>query len=221
MSPSPIVEKGPETTSRLRRERGSPAVTSVVAGVPSRRPATVTDAPDRLEAREPIAREPSRRSEHTGDDEPVAVGMARHHRLLEIRLAERLGRPRGIHGEADGSGHHVGGRFEPRLTGTPESPRRDPHADPDRDRTTPSSAREIADRAVVGRVSGRDGDDLAHPTDPGITPGTPAPPPARVVDVARLGVVGLGIGDTGQAVREAVTVRNGAGGRRVERRGGA
>jgi DtxR family Mn-dependent transcriptional regulator len=109
-----------------------------------------------------------------------AVEMIRHHRLLELYLAEVVGMPWDkVHAEADALEHHISEELESRLDELLGYPTEDPHGHPiptvglelDED-VYPTLARvEPGERFVVRRVSDRDPDLLRHLADLGLRPG--------------------------------------------------
>lgn len=61
----------------------------------------------------------------------VALEVIRHHRLIELYLAEALGFPWDqVHDEAERLEHHISEEFETRIAETLGNPTRDPHGDP-------------------------------------------------------------------------------------------
>src|SRR3954471_19792453 len=69
--------------------------------------------------------------ELTPAGERIALEVIRHHRLLELYLAETLGyRWDQVHAEAERLEHHLSDELEARIDSTLGHPTRDPHGDP-------------------------------------------------------------------------------------------
>src|SRR5262249_3554663 len=63
--------------------------------------------------------------------EKAAIEVIRHHRLLEMYLAETLGVPPDeVHAEADGPEHAISEELEARIDESLGFPTHDPHGDP-------------------------------------------------------------------------------------------
>jgi DtxR family Mn-dependent transcriptional regulator len=106
--------------------------------------------------------------------------VIRHHRLLELYLAESLGYPWDeVHAEAERLEHHVSDELEAHMDSALGYPTRDPHGDP-----IPSRDGEIdivpgtrlldlaaGETATVVRVSDRDPEQLRYLGDLGLFPG--------------------------------------------------
>ncbi len=112
--------------------------------------------------------------------ERVALEVIRHHRLLELYLAESLGyRWDEVHAEAERLEHHVSEELEARMDSVLGHPTRDPHGDPIPSRdgviTTIPDMRlldlEPGTRAIISRVSDRDPELLRYLGDLGLYPG--------------------------------------------------
>jgi DtxR family transcriptional regulator, Mn-dependent transcriptional regulator len=112
--------------------------------------------------------------------EKIALEIIRHHRLLELYLAETLGYPWDeVHAEAERLEHHVSDELEARMDSALGYPTTDPHGDP-----IPSAEGIIAEVAVnrlldttpgeeatVVRVSDRDPEQLRYLGGLGLYPG--------------------------------------------------
>ncbi len=110
----------------------------------------------------------------------VALEVIRHHRLLELYLAEAMGYDwDAVHEEAERLEHHVSEEFESRMDSLLGHPEFDPHGDP-----IPSIQGDLpnvewhtlADEptgsiVVLRRVSDRDAEDLRFLTEIGLAPG--------------------------------------------------
>lgn len=127
--------------------------------------------------------------ELTPAGEKIALEVVRHHRLLELYLAETLGYPWDqVHDEAEKLEHHVSDELEARMDSYLGYPTRDPHGDPipSREGVIPEDTdlplAELADGTVatVVRVSDRDPVQLRYLAELGLVPG------AQVTIVERL-----------------------------------
>ena len=78
-----------------------------------------------------ISYEPYRGARLTGEGEQVALEVIRHHRLLELYLAEHLGVPWDrVHEEAEALEHVISEDLEARIAAKLGEPTHDPHGDP-------------------------------------------------------------------------------------------
>ena len=109
--------------------------------------------------------------ELTDEGARVALEVTRHHRLLELFLAETLGYPWDeVHAEAERLEHHISEEMEARIDAALGHPTVDPHGDPipTRDGDVPGApeARLLdlipGEEGVVRRVSDRDPDRLRY-----------------------------------------------------------
>ncbi len=108
-----------------------------------------------------------------------AVEMIRHHRLLELYLAQVIGMPWDkVHDEADALEHVISEDLESRLDELLGFPTEDPHGHPiptpslDLDEDDyPSLATVEPGRYVVRRVADRDAELLRHLAELGLRPG--------------------------------------------------
>jgi DtxR family transcriptional regulator, Mn-dependent transcriptional regulator len=112
--------------------------------------------------------------------EKIALEVIRHHRLLELYLAETLGYPWDeVHAEAERLEHHVSDELEARMDSALGYPTTDPHGDP-----IPSVEGVIPEvpharlldsipgrEAIVVRVSDRDPEQLRYLGGLGLYPG--------------------------------------------------
>ena len=88
--------------------------------------------------------EPYRGVRLTSEGERVALEVLRHHRLLELYLAEHLGVPWDrVHEEAEALEHVISEDLEARIAAKLGHPTRDPHGDP-----IPSADLAIDERAT-------------------------------------------------------------------------
>jgi len=118
----------------------------------------------------------------TPTGEKIALEVIRHHRLLELYLAETLGYPWDeVHAEAERLEHHVSDELEARMDSALGYPTTDPHGDP-----IPSAEGVISEvevtrllefpcgqEATVVRVSDKDPEQLRYLGGLGLYPGVP------------------------------------------------
>ena len=94
-------------------------------------PASASAMVKKLAALELLEHEPSRGARLTDAGERVAVEVIRHHRLLELYLAETLGlHVDDVHAEADRLEHVISEELEARIDRALGYPTHDPHGDP-------------------------------------------------------------------------------------------
>jgi DtxR family Mn-dependent transcriptional regulator len=85
----------------------------------------------KLAALELLEHEPYRGFRLTADGEKVAIEVIRHHRLIELYLAETLGlHVDAVHDEADRLEHVISEELEERIDRALGFPTHDPHGDP-------------------------------------------------------------------------------------------
>jgi DtxR family Mn-dependent transcriptional regulator len=143
----------------------------------------------------------------------VALEMLRHHRLIELFLAELLGMPWDqVHAEAERLEHVLSEELEERIAARLGHPTHDPHGDPipERDGTLPPdggmSLAQVAVGAQAKVVRVPDGDPalLRYLSEIGLVPGTTV----RVEDITPYGdVLTLRIGENRQVVGGIVARR--------------
>jgi DtxR family Mn-dependent transcriptional regulator len=150
---------------KLRLE-GKRATTSAIAERMGVRPPSVTAMLKRLSALGLAEHAPYRGVELTPAGERVALEVIRHHRLLELYLAQALGLSLDeVHSEADRLEHALSEELEARIDRSLGYPTHDPHGDPipdaelriDRARLRTLASLEPGDEATIKRVP--DGDD--------------------------------------------------------------
>jgi DtxR family Mn-dependent transcriptional regulator len=116
----------------------------------------------------------------TGRGEQLALEVIRHHRLLELFLAEVLGMPWDrVHEEAEVLEHHISEELEELIAAKLGNPDRDPHGDPipsrelalADDRSRALGELEDGEEAVFVRVSDSDASMLRYLEERGIHPG--------------------------------------------------
>jgi DtxR family Mn-dependent transcriptional regulator len=191
----------------LVRREGRRVTTSELSARLAVSPASAAEMLGRLSALGLVVHDRYRGAELTPAGEEVAVEMVRHHRLLEMYLAEMLGyRWDEVHEEAERLEHFISERMEERIYDALGRPALDPHGDPiptvdgrvNPGRHRPLTECRPGERLIVRRVSDREADKLR--------------------ELARLGI---GLGSVLEVLAESVfegpiTVRVG-GGRRATR----
>jgi DtxR family transcriptional regulator, Mn-dependent transcriptional regulator len=110
----------------------------------------------------------------------VALEVLRHHRLLELYLAETLGVPWDrVHDEAEVLEHVLSEELEALIAAKLGNPTRDPHGDPipsadlviDEERTESLAVAEPGTSGVFVRISDSDPEMLRYLAERGIAPG--------------------------------------------------
>jgi len=111
--------------------------------------------------------------------EKIALEVIRHHRLLELYLAEALGYSLDkVHDEAERLEHSISEEFEEKIDKLLGRPRTDPHGDPiptkegvvAESRQERLSVLEIGRKAVISRVSNQDPERLRYLASLGLVP---------------------------------------------------
>jgi DtxR family Mn-dependent transcriptional regulator len=115
---------------KLQAESGRATITAV-AREQRVSPASASAMVKKLAALELIEHEPYRGAHLTGAGERVALEVIRHHRLLELYLAQTLGlHLDDVHDEADRLEHVISEELEARIDRALGYPTHDPHGDP-------------------------------------------------------------------------------------------
>ena len=115
----------------LEREQGAPVSTSALADAMGFAPASATNMVKRLAELHLVEYEPYRGIHLSPAGEKMALEIVRHHRLLELYLAEALGYSWDqVHEEADRLEHHISEEFESAIAEQLGNPTHDPHGDP-------------------------------------------------------------------------------------------
>jgi DtxR family Mn-dependent transcriptional regulator len=116
----------------------------------------------------------------TPEGERIALEVIRHHRLIELFLAEVLDMPWDrVHSEAEVLEHHISEELEELIAAKLGQPALDPHGDPIPDRdleitaedSVPLSELEPGEQGVFARVSDSDSSMLRYLADREIQPG--------------------------------------------------
>lgn len=162
-------------------ERGKKVSTTALAEQLAVAPASVTKMLKRLATMELVEHEPYHGVGLTPNGEKTALEIVRHHRLIELFLAEVVGVPWDrVHAEAHQLEHALSEYLEDRLAQLLNDPDTDPHGQP-----IPSKDGEIVRRHILGlhtlevgtegvvaEVDDHDGDLLRHVASLGLFPKT-------------------------------------------------
>jgi len=164
----------------LQGSRGSPVGTTAVAQRLGVTPASASGMLRRLADEGVVEYAPYRGARLTPEGERIALEMIRHHRLIELFLAEVLEMPWDrVHAEAEVLEHHISEELEERIAAKLGEPAIDPHGDPIPDRdlavsaddSVPLSDLETGEEGVFTRVSDSDASMLRYLTERRIRPG--------------------------------------------------
>ncbi len=165
---------------KLHEQKGH-APTSALAEMLGVTPASVTNMCKKLAELHLVAYEPYQGVKFTPTGQKVALEIIRHHRLIELYLAEALNVPWDrVHEEAEKLEHVISEDLEERMAAALGDPQFDPHGAP-----IPSRNGEIAplpggrlvdmhpgDRLVVVEVDDKDPELLRYLGSMGLYPGT-------------------------------------------------
>jgi DtxR family transcriptional regulator, Mn-dependent transcriptional regulator len=165
---------------QLQAGSDEPVGTGAVAARLGVTPASASAMLKRLADDGLVEHAPYRGVRLTADGEQLALEMIRHHRLIELFLAEVLGMPWDrVHEEAEVLEHHISEELEELIAAKLGQPARDPHGDPipsreldiEDDRTVALSELDVGTEGVFERVSDRDPEMLRYLDSQGIRPG--------------------------------------------------
>lgn len=164
----------------LESRTGQAVATNALAERLGVTPGSVSNMVRRLTALGLVVHVPYRGVSLTARGRRLALEVLRHHRLLELFLAEELGMPWDrVHREAEVLEHVISEELEGLIAAKLGNPRRDPHGDPiptpalevDEADTKSLAVLEKGARGVFVRVSDSDPDMLRYLGERGITPG--------------------------------------------------
>jgi DtxR family Mn-dependent transcriptional regulator len=123
---------------------------------------------------------PYRGARLTPEGERIALEVIRHHRLIELFLAEVLGMPWDrVHAEAEVLEHHISEELEELIAAKLGEPALDPHGDPIPDRdleisaddSVPLTELDLGEEGIFARVSDSDASMLRYLAERAIQPG--------------------------------------------------
>ena len=158
----------------------APVSTSAIAERLAVSPASASAMVKRLESLGLVSREPYHGVQLTPAGERVALEVLRHHRLLELYLAEALGMPWDrVHEEAEKLEHAISPELSELIAAKLGNPTHDPHGDPiptrdgeiDEAPTRSLSELRPGERGVFARVSDSNPEMLRYLSERGIAPG--------------------------------------------------
>jgi DtxR family Mn-dependent transcriptional regulator len=164
----------------LYRRTGVPVATSALAERLGVSPASASAMLKRLASLGLVTHQPYRGTELTAAGERVALEVIRHHRLLELYLAEALGMPWDrVHDEAEVLEHAISPELSELIAEKLGHPTHDPHGDPiptadgsiDEQDTVPLADLEAGQSGVFTRISDSDPEMLRYLSERGIAPG--------------------------------------------------
>ena len=143
-------------------------------------PASASAMVKRLDALGLVEHEPYKGVSLTPAGERVALEVIRHHRLIELYLAEALGMPWDqVHAEAEVLEHAISPELSELIAEKLGNPTHDPHGDPiptaageiEEGETTSIQSLEPGTRGIFVRVSDADPEMLRYLSDRGVSPG--------------------------------------------------
>jgi DtxR family Mn-dependent transcriptional regulator len=164
----------------LQGRSNDPVHTNAVADRLGVTPASASAMLKRLSDEGLVDYEPYHGARLTAKGELVALETIRHHRLIELFLAEELGMPWDrVHEEAEVLEHHISEELEELIAAKLGQPALDPHGDPipdrdlaiSRDDSVPLSELDPGERAIFARVSDSDASMLRYLAEREIQPG--------------------------------------------------
>ena len=176
---SPAVEDYAKAIYTLQRRADSPVTTTALAERLDVSAASASGMVRRLSEIGLVKHEPYKGVELTERGNAVALEVIRHHRLLELLLAE-LGVPWDrVHDEAEVLEHHISEELEALIAERLGDPTHDPHGDPiptadlsvDEGSSIALNDLEIGQRGRFVRVSDSDPEMLRYLSDLGLAPG--------------------------------------------------
>jgi DtxR family Mn-dependent transcriptional regulator len=156
-----------------------PVNTTALAAALNVTPASVTGMIKRLAELNLVRHEPYRGVILSEAGSKVALEVLRHHRLVELYLAEALGYSWDeVHAEADRLEHVISDELEARISAALGNPTHDPHGDPiptsegdlPVDAGEPLNHLQQGDRAVIRRVLNQDAALLRYLSHLGLVP---------------------------------------------------
>jgi DtxR family transcriptional regulator, Mn-dependent transcriptional regulator len=180
MSHSSAVEDYAKAIYALQGRIEGPVSTNALAERLGVTAASASGMCKRLDELGLVSHVPYRGVQLTADGERVALEILRHHRLLELYLAENLDVPWDrVHDEAEVLEHVLSEELEELIAAKLGDPRIDPHGDPipnvdlviDERPTESVAALEPGARATFTRISDSDGEMLRYLAERGIAPG--------------------------------------------------
>ena len=176
---SPAVEDYAKAIYALGGERGAAVTTTALAERLGVTPASASGMVKRLVELELVDHRPYRGVVLTEQGRRVALEVVRHHRLIELLLAD-LGVPWDrVHDEAEVLEHHISEELEALIAARLGHPTHDPHGHPiptadlviDEGETVALDAMAVGQRGRFVRISDADPEMLRYLSDQGIALG--------------------------------------------------
>ncbi len=177
---SSAIEDYAKAIHSLQGRDGEDVPNNALAGRLGVTPAAASGMTKRLTQLGLVRHRPYRGVRLTKKGERVALEVIRHHRLLELYLAENLGVPWDrVHEEAEVLEHVLSEDLEERIAAKLGNPTRDPHGDPIPTRdgrvvapeTDSLASLEPGTRGTFAQISDSDPEMLRYLSDRGIAPG--------------------------------------------------
>jgi DtxR family transcriptional regulator, Mn-dependent transcriptional regulator len=177
---SAAIEDYAKAIYALEQRAGGAVSTNALAERMDVTPASASGMVRRLGELGLVTHEPYRGVQLTAEGARVALEVLRHHRLLELYLAESLGVPWDrVHDEAEVLEHVLSEELESLIAAKLGNPTHDPHGDPipsadlviDEEPTDRLSDLDQGDAGCFVRVSDSDPAMLRYLTERGIAPG--------------------------------------------------
>ena len=168
---SEAIEDYAKAIYALGRRGEAPVTTNALAERLGVTPGAVSGMLKRLADQGLARHEPYHGVRLTTDGERVALSVLRHHRLLELYLAEHLGVPWDrVHEEAEALEHVISADLEARIAAKLGNPTHDPHGDPipdadliiDEGHTRSLAELAVGDRGRFVRISDSDPEMLRY-----------------------------------------------------------
>jgi DtxR family Mn-dependent transcriptional regulator len=178
--PSTAVEDYAKAIYALQQRSGAAVSTNALAERLCVTPASASGMVRKLGELGYATHAPYKGVELTDAGRRVALEVLRHHRLLELYLAENLGVPWDrVHDEAEILEHHISEELEELIAAKLGDPTHDPHGDPipTRELTIVEARTEALDALAIGargrfvRISDSDPQMLRYLAERGIAPG--------------------------------------------------
>jgi DtxR family Mn-dependent transcriptional regulator len=177
---SESIENYAKAIYALERRGGGVVTTNALAERIGVTPASASGMVKKLDELKLVTHVPYKGVKLTARGKRVALEVLRHHRLLELYLAESLGVPWDrVHDEAEVLEHVLSEELEELIATKLGNPTHDPHGDPipsrelriEEGETESLAALDVGARAVFVRISDSDPSMLRHLAERGITPG--------------------------------------------------
>ena len=179
-SVSDAIENYAKAIYSLERHGDGPVSTNALAERLGVTPASASAMVKKLAERGLVEHEPYRGVRLTAAGRRVALEVLRHHRLLELYLAEQLDVPWDrVHEEAEALEHVLSEDLEQRIAAKLGNPTHDPHGDPipaadlsiDEGDTRSLAALALGDRGAFVRISDSDPEMLRYLAERGMALG--------------------------------------------------